>query len=137
MPLRTLCGVLCGLRERHGTIMDLTGLSNYTDYMADANRVAVENLQSQLEKTDQTQGADDDALFDACKQFEAYLWEQVYKEMTKSINVFGGEEDGYASNMVDYFKDSVIQEVSEQTASQGSNSLAQLLYEQAKRNYNL
>lgn len=117
--------------------MDLTGLSNYTDYMADANRVAVENLQSQLEKTDQTQGADDDALFDACKQFEAYLWEQVYKEMTKSINVFGGEEDGYASNMVDYFKDSVIQEVSEQTASQGSNSLAQLLYEQAKRNYNL
>lgn len=125
------------LRERHGTIMDLTGLSNYTDYMADANRVAVENLQSQLEKTDQTQGADDDALFDACKQFEAYLWEQVYKEMTKSINVFGGEEDGYASNMVDYFKDSVIQEVSEQTASQGSNSLAQLLYEQAKRNYNL
>lgn len=137
MPLRTLCGMLCGLRERHGIIMDLTGLSNYTDYMADANRVAVENLQSQLEKTDQTQGADDDALFDACKQFEAYLWEQVYKEMTKSINVFGGEEDGYASNMVDYFKDSVIQEVSEQTASQGSNSLAQLLYEQAKRNYNL
>lgn len=129
--------MLCVLRERHGIIMDLTGLSNYTDYMADANRVAVENLQSQLEKTDQTQGADDDALFDACKQFEAYLWEQVYKEMTKSINVFGGEEDGYASNMVDYFKDSVIQEVSEQTASQGSNSLAQLLYEQAKRNYNL
>ncbi len=117
--------------------MDLTGLSNYTDYMTDANRVAAENLQSRLEKTDQTKGQDDDALFDACKQFEAYLWEQVYKEMTKSVKLFGDDEDGYASNMVDYFKDSVIQEISEQTASQGSNSLAQLLYEQAKRNYNL
>lgn len=118
--------------------MDLTGLSNYTDYMTDANRVAAENLQSQLEKTDQTKGADDDSLLDACKQFESYLWEQVYKEMAKSTKLFGGdEEDGYASNMVDYFKDSVIQEISEQTASQGSNSLAQLLYEQAKRNYNL
>lgn len=118
--------------------MDLTGLSNYTDYMTDTNRVAAENLQSQLEKTNQAKGADDDALLDACKQFESYLWEQVYKEMTKSINLFGSdEEDGYASNMVDYFKDSVIQEISEQTASQGSNSLAQLLYEQAKRNYNL
>jgi chemotaxis protein CheY-P-specific phosphatase CheC len=47
------------------------------------------------------------------------------------------DEDGYASNMVDYFKDSAIQEISEQTTSQGANSLAQMLYEQAKRNYNL
>ncbi|MCD7725468.1 MAG: rod-binding protein [Clostridiales bacterium] len=118
--------------------MDLTGLSSYTDYMTDADRLAAESLQSQLEKTAQTQGTDDDELLDACKQFEAYLWEQVYKEMTKSVDFFGSdEEDGYASNMVDYFKDSVIQEVAEQTASQGSNSLAQMLYEQAKRNYNL
>lgn len=118
--------------------MDLTGLSSYTNYMTDVNRVASENLQSQLEKADKVKGEDDDALLDACKQFEAYLWEQVYKEMTKSIKLFSDEEDdGYASNMVDYFKDSVIQEISEQTASQGSNSLAQLLYEQAKRNYNL
>lgn len=118
--------------------MDLTGLSNYTDYMTDVNRVATEKLQSQLEKTDQAKGEDEDALLDACKQFESYLWEQVYKEMTKSVKLFGDDEDdGYASNMVDYFKDSVIQEISEQTASQGSNSLAQLLYEQAKRNYNL
>ena len=41
------------------------------------------------------------------------------------------------SQMVDYFKESVIQEISEQTATQGSNSLAQMLYEQAKINYGL
>lgn len=114
---------------------DLTGLSNYTDYMTDANRVATENLQKQLENADKEK--ENEALFDACKQFESYLWEQVYKEMQKTVDLFGEEDEGYASNMVDFFKDSFIQEISEQTASQGSNSLAQMLYEQAKRNYNL
>lgn len=118
--------------------MDLTGLGMYTDYMTDTNRVAAENLQKQLEDT-KAKEKEDDALFDACKQFEAYLWEQVYKEMVKTTNLFGGDEnkDEYASNMVDYFKDAVIQQVSEQTASERSNSLAQMLYDQAKRNYGM
>lgn len=119
--------------------MDLTGLGMYTDYMTDVDRVATENLQSQLQKAADTKAEDDAALFDACKQFEAYLWEQVYKEMSKSVDLFGDgkDDDSYASNMVDYFKDTLIQQISEQTASEGSNSLAQMLYEQAKRNYNL
>jgi Rod binding domain-containing protein len=119
--------------------VDLTGLSSYTDYMTDTSRVAAEELQSKLQNTADAEDVEDDALLDACKQFEAYLWEQVYKEMEKTAKVFSDddEEDGYASNMVDYFKDSAIQEISEQTTSQGANSLAQTLYEQAKRNYNL
>ena len=119
--------------------MDLTGLGMYTDYMTDVNRVNTENLQKKLENTAQTEEKEDAALFDACKQFEAYLWEQIYKEMEKTTKVFSDDEDGdaYASNMVDYFKDAVIQQISSQTATEQSNSLAQMLYEQAKRNYNL
>lgn len=123
---------------------DLTNLSAYTNYMADGNRVAAETLQKNLTNVQNTRNAngtektkEDDALFDACKQFEAYLWEQVYKEMQKTVDIFGEDEDGYASNMVDYFKDTVIQQISEQTATQGSNSLAQMLYEQAKINYGM
>lgn len=117
---------------------DLTNLSAYTDYMTDTNRVAAEQLQKNLQNADQAaKQKEDDALFDACKQFEAYLWEQVYKEMEKTVDIFSKDEDGYASNMVDYFKDTVIQQISEQTATQGSNSLAQMLYEQAKINYGL
>lgn len=129
-----------GLIEIEETTMnDLTNLAAYTDYMTDTNRVMTDNLQKKLENTDRAakQKQDDDALFDACKQFEAYLWEQVYKEMQKTVDIFSDEEDGYASQMVDYFKDSVIQSISEQTATQGSNSLAQMLYEQAKINYGL
>ena len=119
--------------------MDITGLGLYTDYMADADRVAAENLQSKLENTAKSESVDDDALFEACKQFEAYLWEQVYKSMEKTTKLFSDDKDegSYASGMVDLFKDEVIQKISEQTATQGSNSLAQMLYEQAKRNYNL
>lgn len=117
---------------------DLTNLSAYTDYMTDTNRVAAEQLQKNLQNADQAaKQKENDALFDACKQFEAYLWEQVYKEMEKTVDIFSEDEDGYASNMVDYFKDTVIQQISEQTATQGSNSLAQMLYEQAKINYGL
>ena len=119
--------------------MDLTGLGMYTDYAADADRVAAENLQNKLKNTADAESVEDDALFDACKQFEAYLWEQVYKEMEKTVKIFSDDDDdeSYASNMTDYFKDTLIQQISEQTATEGSNSLAQMLYEQAKRNYNL
>lgn len=119
--------------------MDLTGTGLYTDYMTDADRIAAENLQNKLQNTAKSESVEDDALFDACKQFEAYLWEQVYKEMEKTTKVFSDDkdEDSYASNMTDYFKDILVQQISEQTATEGSNSLARMLYEQAKRNYNL
>ena len=119
--------------------MDLTGTGLYTDYMTDADRIAAENLQNKLQNTAKSESVEDDALFDACKQFEAYLWEQVYKEMEKTAKIFSDDKDkeGYASNMTDYFKDIFIQQISDQTATEGSNSLARMLYEQAKRNYNL
>ena len=111
----------------------------YTNYASNADSVAAENLKSKLENTAKAEAVDDDALFEACKQFEAYLWEQVYKEMEKTAKLFGDDKDkgGYASGMVDIFKDEVFKKISEQTATQGSNSLAQMLYEQAKRNYHL
>lgn len=112
----------------------------YTDYMTDAERVATERLQSRLENTAKTEDAGDEALLDACKQFEAYLWEQIYKEMEKTVKLFDDDEEdenSYAANMTDFFKDTMVQQISEQTAAEGSNSLARMLYEQAKRNYDL
>ena len=102
--------------------MDIPGLGNYTDYTADINSAAADKLQEKLENTKNVQ--DDEALLDACKQFEAFLWDD-------------DEEEDYASNMTGLFKDEFIQKISEQTVEGGSNSLAQQLYEQAKRNYNL
>lgn len=121
-----------------GISMDITGINNYTNYVDSADNAAATALKNKLNNTTQTEATDDE-LMDACKEFEAYLWEQVFKEMEKSTKVFSDDEDGdaYASNMVDYFSDSLIQEISSQAVDQGANSLSQMLYEQMKRNYSV
>ena len=59
--------------------------------------------------------------------------------MEKTTKLFGDDDDeeGYGSHMVDCFKDEAIRQISEQTATEKSNSLAHMLYEQAKRNYGM
>ncbi len=121
--------------------MDLSGINGLTDYSSyinSANEASTQALQNKLNNT-VSETSSDDELMEACKEFESYLWEQVFKEMEKTTKFFSDDEDkdGYASNMVDYFKDSVIQEISNQAANQGANSVAQMLYEQMKRNYNI
>jgi flagellar protein FlgJ len=78
--------------------------------------------------------ATDQELMDACKEFEAYLWEQVLSEMTKSVN-FGIDEESSSSSMVGYFKEEAMKEIAGQITESTTSSLAQSLYEQMKRNY--
>ena len=111
--------------------MDLTGLGMYTDYMTDVNRVNTENLQKKLENTAQTEEKEDAALFDACKQFEAYFVEQMFKEMWKTVpeTEYSFQSTG---TMVDLYKDNMIQEMASMTTETGGLGLAQTLYEQMK-----
>lgn len=119
--------------------MDIAGMSGYTNYMVDSNRNSTEALEKKLNSAASAE-VEDKELFEACKEFEAYLWEQVLKEMQKTSKFFSDDDDeeGYAGNMVNMFQDTFIREISSQiaTESQGANSLAQTLYEQMKRNYN-
>ena len=118
--------------------MDIAGMSGLTNYMVDSNKNSTDALEKKLNSVASTD-TEDKELLDACKQFEAYLWEQVLKEMQKSIKAFSDddEEEGYAGNMVDTFMDTFVQEIASQMTdeSQGANSLAQTLYEQMKRTY--
>ena len=75
----------------------------------------------------------DKELMDACKQFEAYFFEQVFKEMKKSVN-FSQSEDNATKQMLDYYEDNLTGEYSKMAADQQENGLAQMLYEQMKRN---
>lgn len=113
--------------------MDIGGLgSTYNDIYASASNAAASKLEGQL-KSDYS-GATDDELMSACKQFEAYFLEQVFKGMMKTIP---RSEEGSSSNstMMDYFKDEMIQKVAADATEQNSLGLAQMLYEQMKRNY--
>ncbi|MDE5598163.1 MAG: rod-binding protein [Lachnospiraceae bacterium] len=118
--------------------MDIAGMSGITNYLVDSNKDSTKALEKQLNSVAKAD-VEDAELLEACKQFEAYLWEQVLKEMDKSVKLFKGDDDeeGYAGNMVDTFKDTYIQTIATQMTEegQGANSLAQTLYEQMKRTY--
>ena len=82
-------------------------------------------------------GASDEELMNVCKQFEAYFVEQMFKEMVKTIpNESAGS--GAMNSMLDFYKDEMIQDIAEETTNQnGGLGLAQMLYEQMRRNYGL
>lgn len=123
--------------------MDL-GMSGIGDYLITSNKGSTDALQNKLNSVAtkdaaETQEATETELLEACKQFEAYLWEQVIKGMEKTAKVFSDDDDeeGYAGNMVNVFQDTYVQEMAKQVTSegQGANSLAQTLFEQMKRTY--
>lgn len=125
--------------------MDL-GMSGIGNYILSSNKNSTNALENKLNSVsvkdaEQTQEEAEAELLEACKQFEAYLWEQVLKGMEKTAKMFSDDEDeeDYAGNMVGVFQDTFVQEMASQVTSesQGANSLAQTLFEQMKRTYSV
>lgn len=115
--------------------MDLSSLSNY--YSSTSNQLSpTANGISKLSEAEVAAKTDEE-LMEVCKEFEAYFLEQVFKEMEKTTTIFNEEESGSTSQLVDYFKDSTIAELAGESTDQNSLGLAQMLYEQMKRNYEI
>ncbi len=110
-------------------IGDIT--STYGDIYNSAANASASKLENQLQ-SDYSKATDDE-LMDACKQFEAYFLEQMFKEMMKTIP----KSEDSSNSMLDYFKDEMVQQIAADSTEQNSLGLAQMLYEQMKRNYDL
>lgn len=80
--------------------------------------------------------ATDEELMAVCKDFEAYFVEQVMKEMKKMIPK-PENKDASMGQLRDYFEEEMIQEYAKKTTESTDLGIAQTLYEQMKRNYNL
>ena len=112
--------------------------STYADYMmtSQASKNKADTLQNKLSNS--SASADEKELKEACKEFESYFVEQVFNSMIETAKVFSDDkEDGYASKMVDYFKDFAVQELCSQVTEGDGLGLANTLYEQMKRNYGI
>ena len=70
-----------------------------------------------------------------CKQFEAYFTEQIFKNMEQALVPKSEMSDGANETLVDFYKSKLLTEYSTMAADQSSTGLAQMLYEQMKRNY--
>ena len=93
-----------------------------TAYTNAANQTA-SKLQNQLNGSDYTKAT-------------AYFLEQMFKEMMKTIPE-SDETSSSNSQLMDYYKDEMVQQIASDSTEQNSLGLAQMLYEQMKRNYNL
>ena len=88
-----------------------------------------------------------DELWDACKQFEAYFLEQVFKSMEESVTTFSDRNedsigsalsmDATSNSLVDYFKNQTLQDIASTTTNTQSTGLAKMLYENMKRTYGI
>ena len=111
--------------------MDIGSL--YSDYLT-STATKASNLERTLQNTNREKS--DDELLEACKQFEAYFYEQVFKNMQKAM--VPSDESDPNHTLVDYYKENLIAEYSKDIVDQsggGKNTLATQLYEQMKRNY--
>lgn len=118
--------------------MDVSGLTNaYSEYIENqAKNSSANSLKATVINKDFSNSTDEE-MMEACKEFESYFLEQVFKEMEKSVDIFKDKDDQSAGSMtmLDYFKDQAIQKISAMNTEQNSLGLAQTLFEQMKRNY--
>lgn len=116
----------------------IDGLGSLTSstYLDQAKSASAQALDKSLDKD--YSKATEEELMGACKEFEAYFLEQVFKALEKTAKVPGSEDDSSStSSALDMFKDRMYQEYASSAVESESFGIAQMLYEQMKRNYNL
>lgn len=119
--------------------MAMTGIdtsSYYSDYYANASNASSDALKKTLGKVGEQ--TTEEELMSACKEFEAYFIEQIYKGMEKTIMKADDEESDSTSQYTEYFGDMQIQAYAKAATEQGQGiGLANQLFQQMKRNYGL
>lgn len=112
--------------------MDISNISGMYSDIISANSQSAAKLENKLNGN--INKATDDELMDACKEFESYFLEQMFKAMMKTVPK-NEDMSGSTSTMVDFYKDEMMRELAADSTETNSLGLAQTLYEQMKRNY--
>ena len=120
--------------------LDITGLGAQalTEYaMQESKNASTQAIQNKIQST--SSQSTDSELWEACKSFEAYFLEQMFKEMQKSVDAIKPDTgaDKSTSTLVDYFKDQTLQDICATSADMQSNGFAAMLYENLKRTYDI
>ncbi len=116
--------------------MDINSLKTmYSDYLQKTNS-DTSNKISRLSE-DSLKNASDEELMEACKQFEAYFIEQIFKNAQTAMVPQEESTDGATRTLLDFYKSSLNTEYAKMASDQQENGLAQMLFEQMKRNYEI
>lgn len=110
-------------------------MDDYSSYggMISDQSVKAETLKNKL--SGDFSKVSDGELMEVCREFESYFLEQTFKAMEKMIPKDEEEDSSGANSTLDMFKDNLIQEYASSATEGEGLGLAQILYEQMKRNY--
>ena len=115
--------------------LDLSAINSYSNYSTDKASDSTNKLEETLKSDLST--ATEEELMDVCKDFEAYFVEQMFKAMQKMVPESKDNVSASTRQLQDYYKEQMTQSYAEQASEEGSFGIAQVLYEQMKRNYGL
>ena len=113
--------------------MDISSILNSYTSQTSTTQSATSNTISNLNSSS-LQNASDDELMSACKEFESYFLEQMFKEMKKTVPK-SEDTSAATSSMLDYFEEELMQQYAKDATETETLGLAQMLFEQMKRNY--
>lgn len=97
-----------------------------TNYYTESSEVSATNLTNAIQSAESNE-----ETLEACKQFEAYLIQQMYKSMQETVSLFEDEEeDSSSSSYVDMFQDNYLEEIANQMMNSGQGlGIAEQLYD--------
>lgn len=103
----------------------------YSDYYTQnaASSAQTSALESKLDNLS-VEDSSDEELMEACKEFEAYLLEQVIKQVKESMLDSDEEENDY----LEMFGDTMVEEIASTISDSEDLGIAQSLYESMKNN---
>ncbi|MCR4891350.1 MAG: rod-binding protein [Lachnospiraceae bacterium] len=111
--------------------MDITSISaGYTTQVA---QNALDSQRTKAIKSDYENSTDEE-LMDACKQFEQYFVEQIFKGAQKTIMKNETDTSVANSTLRSYYEDNMAKEVATMATNQQEFGLAKMMYEQMKLN---
>ncbi len=114
--------------------MDIGSLgSTYLNNVKDTAEAKAGALKNKLNNTD-IKKASDDELMEVCKEFESYFIEQVFKNMKTAMVPSTEDTSGSMATLKNYYEDEMMKEYAKSASKQSTNGLAQMLFEQMKRN---
>ena len=85
------------------------GDTYFTNYSIEANDAVSQKMTSQIQDAET-----DEEMLDACKQFESYLVQQMFKSMEESAKVFSDDDEDNSNDYVNMFQDNYLSAIADQ-----------------------
>ena len=106
------------------------GDTYFTNYSTEANDAVSQKMTSQIQDAET-----DEEMLDACKQFESYLVQQMFKYMEESAKVFSDDDEDNSNDYVNMFQDNYLSAIADQMVNSGQGlGIADKLYESMVNN---